>query len=275
MDYVFPRAIRGYGEGLHAGYQETCHPIEDVLLVLDVAVEGHRLNAQGLSEPAHGHSRESLTVGQGNASFQNGRARQRCSVVPGQLSSSLRLRPHCVYIVSMTYSVSNGSRVRMPRSRWFVLSALAGGVHTAITLHWALGGQGLLWTMGDAFIAKFSSMMWVLYPLALVKGVGAFAPLWLQDHAWWPAPRLTRALYWGASGVLLIWGGLNTIVSNLVLFHVIHPADGYDRPVMIGHAWIWDPLFVLWGVGLLLGLRGSRDARASRIARTRRLGPAT
>lgn len=40
----------------------------------------------------------------------------------------------------------------------------------------------------------------------------------------------------------MIWGGLNTAVGNLVLAGVIQPDSGFDRPGMIGHAYLWDPL---------------------------------
>lgn len=155
------------------------------------------------------------------------------------------------------------SSPRTDRSNWFYLAAAAGGLHTAITLYWAVGGRGLLWTMGDDFISRFASLMWVLYPLAAAKGIGAFGPLWLQNHSWWPLRRMTRLIYWAAAAVLIVWGGLNTAVSNLVLFHVIHPSQGYNRPAMIGHAWIWDPIFAVWGIGLLMGLLRTRPDRTT------------
>lgn len=164
----------------------------------------------------------------------------------------------------MTYGVDRGSVARPASSAWFSLAALAGGIHTAITLYWAVGGRGLLWTMGDDFIARFASHMWILYPLAAVKAVGAFGPLWLQNHSWWPLRRVTRLMCWAAAAVLIVWGGLNTVAGNLVLFHAINPGDGYNRPVMIGHAWIWDPIFVVWGIGLLMGLLRTRRGRAPR-----------
>lgn len=167
----------------------------------------------------------------------------------------------------MTHSVSMGLTDRTDRSNWFCLAAVAGGIHTAITVYWAVGGRALVWTMGDDFIAKFASAMWVLYPLAAVKAVGAFGPLWLQNHSWWPLRRGTRLIYWAAAAVLIVWGGLNTVAGNLVLFHAIHPTAGYNRPVMIGHAWIWDPIFIVWGIGLFMGLLRTRRGRAPHPAR--------
>ena len=76
-----------------------------------------------------------------------------------------------------------------------MLAALASVIHAPVTLYWALGGQGLFWTMGDSFVAQFADIMWVLYPVALVKGVSAVAPIWLARRGW-PMRCLTRAVCW-------------------------------------------------------------------------------
>lgn len=39
--------------------------------------------------------------------------------------------------------------------------------------------------------------------------------------------------------VLIFWGGINTVVGNLVLGGAIESSGGYDRPGMIGHEWLW------------------------------------
>jgi hypothetical protein len=54
--------------------------------------------------------------------------------------------------------------------------------------------------------------------------------------------------------VLIAWGGVNTLTGNLVLAGVVVPAAGYDRDSMVGHAWLWDPLFLVWGIALALAL---------------------
>ena len=63
--------------------------------------------------------------------------------------------------------------------------------------------------------------------------------------------------------MLVVWGGLNTVVGNLVLAGWIVPDGGYDRAGMIGHAWLWDPLFLAWGLALAVGLRWDRSRSAS------------
>ena len=148
---------------------------------------------------------------------------------------------------------------RSSASCWFVLAALAGVIHAAVTLYWALGERGLLWTMGDSFVAQFADIMWVLYPVALVNGVSAVAPLWLARRGW-PLRRLTRPVCWVGSVVLVAWGGANTVLANAVLLGAVRPDGGFDRAAMIGHAWIWDPLFLVWGASLAAGLGSTRHS---------------
>ncbi len=65
------------------------------------------------------------------------------------------------------------------------------------------------------------------------------------------------------SRLLVLYGGINTGVSNAVLAGWIVPAGGYDSPAMAGHAWLWDPLFLLWGLALggYLALSRGRDVK--------------
>ena len=57
--------------------------------------------------------------------------------------------------------------------------------------------------------------------------------------------------------LLILWGGVNTVTGNLVLSGTVEPDGGYDHDGMVGHAWLWDPLFFIWGVALVVGLCGS------------------
>ncbi|WP_203567878.1 hypothetical protein [Aestuariimicrobium ganziense] len=65
------------------------------------------------------------------------------------------------------------------------------------------------------------------------------------------------------AAVLVGCGGLNTAVANLVLAGVLPRGDDFDRAGMVGHAWLWDPLFLLWGVALVVGLWATRQRRSS------------
>lgn len=99
-------------------------------------------------------------------------------------------------------------------------------------------------------------------PFGVVKLVAAIAPLMLARSGW-PAWALARGVCWLGAVILTVWGALNTVVANLVLTGVIRPEGGFDRPGMIGHALIWDPLFLAWGVALAVGLYRERAWRTS------------
>jgi len=139
------------------------------------------------------------------------------------------------------------------------VAAIPGLVHSAISAYWMVGGTWLLETVGTSLVAVFAGRLWLLAPVVVVKAVVALGPLWL-DRRGWPWPRITRAVTWLAAVVLVVWGGANCVLANLVLAGVL--GDGpQDRAAMIGHAWLWDPLFLIWGLLLLLGLRRSRPGQ--------------
>ena len=139
----------------------------------------------------------------------------------------------------------------------FVAAAALGIVHAAFSLYWAAGGTLLVWSLGDDLVESFRGREWLLAPIGVVKLIGAVAPLALVRWGW-PARVGTRSACWLGALVLVIWGGLNTLVGNLVLAGVIRPESGFDRSGMIGHAYLWDPLFLAWGAALTIGLIASR-----------------
>lgn len=136
-------------------------------------------------------------------------------------------------------------------------AAVVGAVHAAFSIYWSMGGTWLLWSLGSSLQATFQGWEWVLAPVGVVKITAAVAPILLARRGW-PARAVTRSACWLAALVLITWGGLNTIVGNLVLASVIHPQSGYDRSGMIGHAFLWDPLFLGWGAALAAGMIASR-----------------
>lgn len=147
---------------------------------------------------------------------------------------------------------------------WFVAAAVGGMVHAAVSLYWLLGGTWLVETLGSRIVQMFSGRLFMLTPVVAIKVALALGPWWLQRSGW-PSRRLTRTLSWLVAAAFLAWGGLNVIVGNAVLWGWIRPEDGYDRAAMIGHAWLWDPLFVIWGAALAGGLWiTQREPRAVR-----------
>lgn len=141
------------------------------------------------------------------------------------------------------------------------LAAAAGVVHGLFSLYWAMGGERLLASLGQALVETFADSRWVLFPVGTVKIIAALLPLVLARWEW-PAPLLSRSICWAGAIGLALWGGANTIVGNLVLLGLIIPEDGYDHAGMVGHAWLWDPLFLIWGVSLALALVSSAQRRS-------------
>ncbi len=154
-----------------------------------------------------------------------------------------------------------------PGRAGFVAAGVFGTIHAGFSLYWAFGGTWLLWSLGSGLLKTFDGREWILVPVGVVKLVAAVVPLVLARWGW-PARRLTRVLCWLGAAVLIVWGGMNTVLGSLVLTGVVQPDSGYDRPGMIGHAWLWDPLFLVWGIALAMGL-----AAASERARSRRQLP--
>lgn len=113
-----------------------------------------------------------------------------------------------------------------------------------------------MWSLGTGPVETFRGREWLPLPVGALKLVAACAPL-LLARAHGPLRGPMRACCWCGAVVLIAWGGLNTVVGQLVLAGLVRPAGGYDRPGMLGHAYLWDPLFLVWGMALMAGLRGS------------------
>jgi hypothetical protein len=140
------------------------------------------------------------------------------------------------------------------------VAAVAGCVHGLFSLYWAAGGDWLLATLGHRLVTTFAGVRWVLVPVGVAKLVAAVAPAVLARRGW-PARRASRGACWLVAGGLLLWGGVNTVVGQLVLAGIIRTGGGYDHDGMVGHAWLWDPLFALWGLALGIGLALTRRTR--------------
>jgi len=125
-----------------------------------------------------------------------------------------------------------------------------------------MGGQWLLATVGQWAVqlsveAPIQTGL-VLGIVALGKLLAATIPVVVVVYERMPWQRFWRAVSWAGGLLLVIYGGVNTFVSGAVLEGIIRPEGGYDLHAMIGHAWLWDPLFFLWGTALMLSLWYSR-----------------
>ena len=158
--------------------------------------------------------------------------------------------------------VAPSSRLALSRALVWV-AALVGVVHAGFSAYWATGGQWLLSTVGQ-WAVDLSQESPVaagagLGAVALVKLLAAVVPVAVA-HGRLPGRTLWRGVSWAGGVLLLVYGGLNVVVSGAVLLGAIRPEGGYDADAMKGHALLWDPLFVLWGAALVLSLWLSRQS---------------
>ncbi|TNC17030.1 DUF3995 domain-containing protein [Georgenia sp. 311] len=148
---------------------------------------------------------------------------------------------------------------------WLWVACAVGLVHAAASAYWAAGGEWLLDTVGQWAVDLRSSQpvaaAWGLAGIALAKAVAALVPVAVERGRLRPA-RVWRALCWAGGAGLVVYGGVNVVVSNAVLL-TAEPGS-YDRAAMVGHAWLWDPLFLLWGAALLASLWLSRSVERGR-----------
>lgn len=150
--------------------------------------------------------------------------------------------------------------------RLFIAAAVAGVVHALPSLYWAMGGTALVSTLGEwAALWQRESPGEVAILLSLIflaKLAGAALPL-ANERGLLPAPRLWRGLFWCAAALLATYGALNVIAALAALSGLIGTAATMDTTALVGHAFLWDPLFLLWGLLLAAALKTSRPRRAS------------
>lgn len=160
------------------------------------------------------------------------------------------------------------ARDRRGLSRLLVwVAGVAGALHAAASLYWAVGGRWLLATVGqwavDLSVQAPLAAGVVLGLVALVKLLATTVPIGVA-YGKLPWRRFWRAVSWAGGLLLVVYGGINSVVSAAVLGGLIHPQGGYDRNAMMGHAYLWDPLFLIWGTALVLSLWLSPERSARR-----------
>ncbi len=136
-------------------------------------------------------------------------------------------------------------------------AAAAGLVHAAFSAYWALGGDWLLGTVGEWAVdyvrREPTTSALMLLTVAAVKSLIAVGPLLLCQHQ----PKKRRLLKLSAAScavVLMIYGAVNSVAAWLVLGGALNTDAPIDRDAMIGHGFLWDPLFLAWGLFLAAGL---------------------
>ena len=139
-----------------------------------------------------------------------------------------------------------------------VWSAAALGIlHAGFSLYWAVGGRWLLSTVGswavDSAAAGPVRTGIALGAVTLVKLLAALVPIG-AEYGWIPGRRSWRLVSLAGGVGLVLYGGVNIVASGAVLAGWIVSPGGYDRDAMIGHTFLWDPLFAAWGACLVISV---------------------
>jgi hypothetical protein len=138
-----------------------------------------------------------------------------------------------------------------------VIAAYAAGIlafgYALVSVYWAVGGHGLLSTVGGFAeqAAKQGGAGAVLLGLvaAAAKVAGGLLALALVRQWGRVIPRLWLLIASAAASVLLVvYGGLNVLGGVLVLSGAYHPSGDVDRTALRWHAGVLDLWFLVWGI---------------------------
>lgn len=146
-------------------------------------------------------------------------------------------------------------RIPSPAKAGYLGTIVFGGLHATASLYWGLGGDAFLETIGQGAVDWKESapvlVALVLIPIALAKTAAVALPI-LNSLGRLPAPRLIRIASWVGGGALIIYGGVYATLAWLSLSGLF--GEVQDVQGLQGHAYIWHPLFALWGISLLFAL---------------------
>lgn len=133
--------------------------------------------------------------------------------------------------------------------------------YALVSLYWALGGHGLISTVGG-YVEQFAhrggaAPVLLAWAVTAVKVAGGFLALALVRPWGRLVPRAWLLIASAGASVLLVaYGGLNVIAGALVLTDVIHPSPSTDLTALRWHVELWDLWFLVWGILLTLATVG-------------------
>jgi hypothetical protein len=141
-------------------------------------------------------------------------------------------------------------------------------MYAGISVYWGFGGTRLLDTIGGtleregrAGNAGLLAVLWVTVALKLAAAslglVAVLGPQWVRARH----RQLARRAAWAAALILVLYGGVLTIVGLLVQLDLVHASANADHTALRWHAYLWDPWFLVWGVLLAAALARSRVAQ--------------
>ncbi|MCD8794868.1 DUF3995 domain-containing protein [Staphylococcus gallinarum] len=135
------------------------------------------------------------------------------------------------------------------------LFLIAGSIHSLFTFYWTFGGNLGLITVGDWTIQFKQNYGTKFLIILLFVGIFKLTATWIPYILNFKENKLIIIISYIGGIILFIYGGLNMISGWLKLLGVI---DVDFKLSIIGQAFIWDPLFLLWGLGILIFLNATR-----------------
>ncbi|MFN7243809.1 MAG: DUF3995 domain-containing protein [Dietzia cercidiphylli] len=136
------------------------------------------------------------------------------------------------------------------------VAAILGTVHAAWSAYWAFGGRVLLDTVGGWAVTVVEERPLLalvgLLAVAAMKFLAAWIPL-LAETGRIPGRPVWRPIAWVGGPFLIIYGTVNAAAAATILADWV-TTENPDRAGLIGHAFLWDPLFALWGAALTFAL---------------------
>jgi hypothetical protein len=167
----------------------------------------------------------------------------------------------------ITGSTGTGTRSIRPAGIAAAYAAAAVGVlYAAVSAYWGAGGTALLDTVGGALERKgrageagLLAIIWLTVAVKLaVSAIGVLAG---APSPWSGARRRpARRVAWVVVVVLVLYGGVLTVVGQLIEVDIIHRSADANAKALRWHAFLWDPWFLLWGLLLAAALLLSRSS---------------
>jgi len=125
---------------------------------------------------------------------------------------------------------------------------LVGVMYAGISAYWGLGGTGLLDTIGGTLEREgragnpgLLAVLWVTVVLKLAAAilglVAVLRPRWVRPRH----PQVARRAAWAAALLLVLYGGVLTVVGLLVQLDLVHAPANADHKALRWHAYLWDP----------------------------------
>lgn len=159
----------------------------------------------------------------------------------------------------------NRSRIGRP---CLILAMLLAFAHAAISFYWATGGSWGIETIGQWAIDSRTShpllITAALIALGMVKVAAGVIPYIASiGRFFWRT--FWRTISAAGSLVLIAWGGANVVVGGAALLGLVAgPETAENRHALMMHVFLWDMVFLLWGIFLLVGLWATSPRRNRR-----------